>query len=94
MAAPGNQATFLASSGAEVVSGTGCAIPLVVADVSQSATWTASDMVNVQLSPTPANAIPGEVATCVGATSAPVTVTASYTQQGTTKTATVQLTCK
>jgi hypothetical protein len=94
LAAPGNQVTFQAVSGAEAVSGSDCPIPLVVADVSGSAVWTVSDPLDVQLSGTAPNAISGEVATCVNATADPVTVTASYTNQGVTKTGTAQLTCK
>ncbi len=87
--APGNQQQFLASSGVEVVSGR-CAVPAVIAIV--HAQWTVSDNIDVQIS-SAADQTNG-LATCIGATLAPATVTASYTQGGVTKTSSTTLTCK
>ena len=92
-AAPGNQVKFTATSQPYVISGSGCALPQIVASV--QATWTTSDAKNVSIS-SAAGATNG-LATCLGATSGAVTITATNTlnMPKTTPTmATATLTCQ
>jgi hypothetical protein len=88
-AAPGNQQQFVATTSAGT-STPGCAVPLVIAQV--NASWTTSDPLDTQISsgPLPSNGL----ATCINATSQPVTVTATYTAGTTTLTRIATLTCK
>jgi hypothetical protein len=86
---PGNQEQFIAAL-FPTATGSGCAVPQVVEKV--AANWTVSDPVHVTISS--ANNATNGVATCIGATSGPVTVTASYTQNSVTKTAANSLICK
>jgi hypothetical protein len=86
---PGNQEQFIAAL-FPTAAGSGCAVPQVVEKV--AANWTVSDPVHVTISS--ANNATNGVATCIGATSGPATVTASYTQNSVTKTATNSLICK
>ena len=88
-AAPGNQQQFLAASGIQVVSGQ-CAVPQL--GVIVHAQWTVSDNIDVQISS--AQDQTNGLATCTGATLAPATVTATYTEAGVTKSASSTLTCK
>lgn len=74
-AAPGNQVKFGAAYGPTEQSS--CKLPTVLVT---NATWTSSDPVDVQVSSAPGD--PNGLATCLSATSAPLTVTASYTPTG------------
>lgn len=86
--APGNQVQFYAFP-QEQLKGD-CAVPAVMA--SAQATWTVSDSVNVKISS--AKDQTNGLATCVGATAAPATVTATLTLDGFTKSAIASLSCK
>ena len=89
LAAPGNQQQFSAYAPEVVVSGQ-CAVPQVVAPVRPQ--WTVSDMMDVTISS--ANDATNGLATCVGTTLTPATVTATYAEGPTTKSASGTLTCK
>jgi hypothetical protein len=86
--APGNQVQFYAYPQTELKGE--CAVPAILAPA--QAQWTVSDSINVQISS--ARDQTNGLATCVGATSAPATVTASVTEDGFTKSATATITCK
>jgi hypothetical protein len=86
--APGNQVQFYAFP-QEQLKGD-CAVPAVIAPA--QATWTVSDNVNVQISS--AKDQTNGLATCVGATAVPATVTATVTLDGFTKSATSTISCK
>ena len=86
--APGNQQKFNAYAGA--LSGPGCATPQVMGPV--QATWTTSQPAVVQISS--AKDATNGLVTCVGATNGAATLTASYTQDGITETATTSVSCQ
>jgi hypothetical protein len=94
-AAPGNQVVFMdagnSATPGQPASGTECVSNNLVSSV----TWKSSDSVNVQLvtSPTPLGGMT-TTATCVGATTVPVTITASQYSGGLNGTGTATLTCK
>ncbi|HEY0307263.1 MAG TPA: hypothetical protein VGB94_03825 [Acidobacteriaceae bacterium] len=88
--APGNQEQFLAYEG--LTAPAGCAVPALVKYVSP--VWTSSDNVNIQLSPSNNGTVPSEVATCLGTTPVPVTITGTVTDSGVTTTGTSTMTCK
>jgi hypothetical protein len=85
-APPGNQEKFNAEL--QPTAPAGCPVPEYIAIV--DAQWTVSDPINVQISSAPDS---NGVATCAGTTTGAVTVTATYTQDGVTKSATAPLTC-
>ena len=87
-ATPGNQQQYRASSGPTVVSGQ-CALPALVKLVHPQ--WTTSDAVDISISS--ADDATNGLATCLGATLQPATLTATYTANGTTKTTSTTLTC-
>ena len=92
-AVPANQVKFTAASSPFVISGSGCAIPAIIATV--NATWTSSDSKDVTIS-SAADQTNG-TATCVNATNGPVTITATAPKGSTVYTptsATTTLTCK
>lgn len=86
--APGNQVQFYAYPQEELKGD--CAVPAVLGPA--PATWTVSDNVNVKISS--AKDQTNGLATCVGATAAPATVTATVTQAGFTASATATISCK
>jgi hypothetical protein len=93
-AAPGDQQQFSAySSFKPSATSTGCAIPQVIAKLTP--TWTVSDPTNVRISS--AQDATNGLATCLGTTKSPVTVSAIGTPAsgGPSQTlATATLTCK
>jgi hypothetical protein len=91
-ASPGNQVQFSAYTTASIVSGSGCAVPNIVARAYPA--WSSSDAKNVTIS-SAADSTNG-LATCVGATSGAATLTATIPATSTQKaqTATVSLTCQ
>ena len=92
--APGDQQQFSAlSQELPTANSSGCAVPNVIAKLTP--TWTVSDSINVKISS--AQDATNGLATCIGATKSPVTVTALGTLAagGATQTlATATLTCK
>lgn len=92
--APGDQQQFFALSHQEpAANSTGCPVTDVIAKLTP--TWTVSDTVNVKISS--AQDSTNGLATCIGTTKSPVTVTALgvLTAGGTTQTlGTATLTCK
>jgi hypothetical protein len=84
---PGNQVNFQVMYGPSPASA--CRIPT---SLLMNATWTNSDPADVQI-----NSVPGTgngTATCIGTTSSPATLTASYTPpNGTVQTASATLGC-
>ena len=88
MPAPGNQQQFNATSAPSVVSGT-CAVPALVSLVRPQ--WTTSDAIDSSISS--ANDATNGLATCMGTTLTPATITATLTSGGVTRTATTTLTC-
>ncbi len=86
--APGNQQQYRAFSGPTVVSGQ-CAVPALGKQVHPQ--WTTSDAVDVSISS--ADDASNGLATCLGATLQPATLTATLTADGMTKTTSTTLTC-
>jgi len=86
---PGNQVQFQASV-SPYSNVPGCAVPEYIAIV--YATWSLSDPIDAQIS-SAANSTNG-LASCVNSAKNPITVTATYTANGTTQTRTASLTCK
>jgi len=87
--APGNQVTFTAS---DEIPGSPFPSKCVLSNVISEVMWTSSDTVNVQLTSDPDTST--VVATCVGATTVPVTITASQFVGGLNGAGTATLTCK
>ncbi len=85
---PGNQQKFNAYAGG--LSGPGCATPQVIGPV--QATWSTSQPAVVQISN--AKDQTNGLVTCVGATNGAATLSASFTQEGITETATTSVTCQ
>jgi hypothetical protein len=85
---PGNQAQFQATV-APYSSNPSCPIPQYI--LLLQPTWTISDPLDAQIS---SAAGTNGVATCMNAAANPITVSASYTSNGTTQTKTATLTCK
>jgi hypothetical protein len=92
--APGDQQQFSAfSQELPTANSSGCAVPNVIAKLTP--TWTVSDSTNVKISS--AQDATNGVATCIGTTKSPITVTAlgALTAGGATQTlGTATLTCK
>jgi len=88
-AAPGNQQKFTATELSSSIT-PGCAVPAVVPIVYPA--WTSSDPIDVTVS-SAADSTNG-LATCVNATLAPVTLTATTGTGANAQTAKVTLTCK
>lgn len=92
--APGDQQQFSAfSQELPTANSSGCAVPNVIAKLTP--TWTVSDTTNVKISS--AQDATNGLATCIGTTKSPVTVTAlgALTAGGATQTlGTATLTCK
>lgn len=85
---PGNQEQFFATE--SFVGPPGCPIPQVVWHA--QAVWTVSDPVDVLISS--ADNDTNGLATCLGPTNGPATVTATVTEGETIKTAIGSITCK
>ena len=86
--APASQQQFTAFSGTTLVSGQ-CAVAALLAAVHPQ--WTTSDAIDISISS--ANDATNGLATCLGTTLAPATITATLTSGGVTKTSTSSLTC-
>ena len=89
-AAPANQVKFAASV-YPTASPPGCAVPQWVFLATPQ--WTSTDAKDIQIDSS-ANAQTNGLATCVGATDGPATLTASFTFSNTLLTQTASLTCK
>jgi len=85
---PGNQAQFQATV-SPYSSVPGCPVPQYI--LLLQPTWSLSDPLDAQISSAPGT---NGLATCMNAAANPITVTATYTSNGTTQTKTATLTCK
>jgi hypothetical protein len=88
VASPGNQEQFSATLDPDPRDG--CVINFMVPRV--MAAWTVSDPADITISS--AKDATNGLATCLHATKQPATVTASYTQNGMTQTASTTMSCK
>jgi hypothetical protein len=88
--APGNQQKFMATSPNIFATGNGCVESALLELVHPQ--WTSSDPLNVSVSS--ANDDTNGTATCTGMTGEPVTLSATFTQNGITKTGSALLSCK